>query len=75
MIPRLMDVETEFEEVCSLVNSAYEVYHGDEGTAYKKRERYPNPSRDDKRLMLGLRETWVVLQDGRIVGCIRYMLL
>ena len=74
MIPRLMDVEKEFETICSLVNSAYETTEGDKGIAFKKRKRYHDPSKDDKELMQKMRETWVVEKDGQIVGCVRYLI-
>lgn len=66
-----MNVEEEFDIVCSLVNSAYVIEDGDEGVAFKKRKRYHDPSKDDEKLMKNMRETWVVEKDGRIVGCIR----
>ena len=66
-----MDVEKEFDAVCSLVNSAYEVESGDSGVAFKKSKRFQDPSKQNENLMKTLKETWVVELDGRIVGCVR----
>ena len=71
MEPRRMDVEKEFDAVCALVNSAYEVETGDSGVAFKKRQRFHEPSRSDDRLIQTLKETWVLERDGGIVGCVR----
>ena len=71
MIPRPMGVDREFDQVCSLINAAYVVENGNEGIAFKKQGRYPNPSREDENLMQSMREMWVVEKDGRIAGCVR----
>lgn len=75
MKPRPMDVEKEFDDVCSLINDAYEVETGNEGVSFKKKRRYPDPSRGDENLKKNMRETWVVERDGHIVGCVRYFCL
>ena len=63
-----MDIDKEFQLVCSLVNSAYDDETSD---SFKKTKRFHNPSREDPRLIQTLKETWVVEKDGEIVGCVR----
>ena len=63
-----MDIDKEFQVVCSLVNSAYD----DEAKVpFKKTKRFHNPSREDPRLIQTLKETWVVEKEEEIVGCVR----
>ena len=71
--PRKMAVEAEFEDVCALVNSAYDVETGHSGVAFKKRLRFHDPARSDPRLMRALDDMWVLESQGEIIGCVRWV--
>ena len=69
-MPRRVDVDKDTQAVVTLVNSAYDIVTGSEGIAYKKMRRFEGYP--PEALLEVMKESWVIEEEGRIVGVVRF---